>query len=139
MTPIKTNETSAFQALLGVLPFMAYGLFSISIHFGNSLPRSPIWLHPFLLFDALVLIGLGAGILAGFPRWAYSYLSWALILAGVYRFDNRLWLLPLGVFILALLVRRSMAPLPPATTISLMPVLIALCTTVSSWLSGRTV
>jgi hypothetical protein len=119
-TPIKTNETPAFQALLGVLPFMAYGLVSISIHFGNSLPRLPIWLHPFLLFIALVLIGLGAGVLAGFPRWAYSYLSWALILAwwlsdmgiyGVYRLDNRMWLLPLGVFILALLVRRSMAPL----------------------------
>ena len=68
-TSIKTNETSAFQALPGEPPFMAYGLVSISIHFGNSLPRPPIWIHPFLLFDALVLIGLGAGILAGFPRW----------------------------------------------------------------------
>ena len=28
-TSIKINETSAFQALLGVLPFMAYGLVSI--------------------------------------------------------------------------------------------------------------
>ena len=120
MTPSKTNETSAFQALLGIIPFMAYGLVSISIHFGNSLPRPPIWLHPLLLFDALVLIGLGAGVLPGFPRWAYSYVSWALILAwwlsdmgiyGVYRLDNRMWLLPLGVFILALLARRSMAPL----------------------------
>jgi len=118
--PTKTIPTSAFQALLGALPFVAYGLVSISIHFGNSLPRPPIWLHPFLLFDALVLMGLGAGVLAGFPRWAYSYLNWALILAwwlsdmgmyGVYRLDNRMWLLPLGVFVLALLVRRSMAPL----------------------------
>ena len=67
-----------------------------------------------------MLIGLGVGVLAGFPRWAYSYLSWALILAwwlsdmgiyGVYILDNRMWLLPLGVFVLALLVRRSLAPL----------------------------
>ncbi|MCJ7531308.1 MAG: hypothetical protein MUO64_09800 [Anaerolineales bacterium] len=64
-TSTETNPTSAFQALLGELPFMAYGLVSISIHFGNSLPRPPICLHPFLLFDALVLIGLGAGIPAG--------------------------------------------------------------------------
>ena len=46
--------------------------------------------------------------------------DWALILAwwlsdmgmyGVYRLDSRMWLLPLGVVGLALLVRRSMAPL----------------------------
>ena len=119
-TSIKTNETSAFQALLGVLPFMAYGLVSISIHFGNSLPRLPIWLHPFLLFDTFVLTGLGVGLLVGFPRWAYSYLSWALILAwwlsgmgiyGVYIFGNYMWLQPLGIFILALFLRNSMAPL----------------------------
>jgi hypothetical protein len=118
--PTKTNPTPASQVLPGVLPFMAYGLVSIWSHFGNSLPRLPIWLHPFLLFDAFVLIGLGAGVLASFPRWAYSYLSWALILAwwlsdmgidGVYRLDNRMWLLPLGIFVLALLIRRSLAPL----------------------------
>jgi len=116
----KINPTSSFQAFLGVLPFLAYGLVSMWFHYGNSIPRLPIWLHPFLLFDAFVLIGLGAGVLAGFPRWAYSYLGWALILAwwlsdmgiyGVYRLDNRMWLLPLGVFILALLMRRTMAPL----------------------------
>lgn len=120
MTPTKNYPTVGFQAMLGVLPFAAYGLVSMWIHLENSLPRSPIWLHPFLLFDALVLIGLGAGVLAGFPRWAYSYLTWSLILAwwlsdmgmyGVYRLDNRMWLLPLGVFVLALLVWRSMAPL----------------------------
>ncbi len=118
--PAKTNPATALQATLGVLPFLAYGLVSIWMHFGSSLPRLPIWLHPFLVFDALVLIGLGAGILAGFPRWAYSYLWWALILAwwlsgmgiyGVYRLDNRMWLLPLGILVLTLLVRRSIAPL----------------------------
>lgn len=117
----KTHLMAAvFQPFLGALPFMAYGLVSISIHFETSLPRTPIWLHPFLLFDALVLLGLGAGVLAGFPRWAYSYLGWSLILAwwlsdmgiyGAYRLDSRMWLLPLGVFVLAMSVRRSMAPL----------------------------
>ena len=33
----------------------------------------------------------------------------------------------------------SIVPSPPATTINLMPVLMASCTTFSSWLSGRTV
>jgi hypothetical protein len=117
--PVKSNATSSLQAVLGVLPFMAYGLVSISNHFGNAFLRPPIWLHPFLIFDALVLIGLGAGILAGFPRWAYSYLAWALIMAwwlsdmGMYgyRLDNRMWLLLLGIFILALLAQRSLESL----------------------------
>lgn len=117
--PAKTNPISPSQAMLGVLPFMAYGLVSIASHFGDAFPRPPIWLHPFLVFNALVLIGLGAGILAGFPRWAYSYLAWALIMAwwlsdmGMYgyRLDNRMWLLPLGIFILALLTQRSIESL----------------------------
>lgn len=119
-TTTKANPTSVFQAMLGVLPFAAYGLVSISNHLGDALPRPPIWFHPFLIFDALILIGLGAGILAGFPRWAYSYLDWALLMAwwlsdmsmyGIYRLDNRMWLLPLGIFILTLIVRRSLTPL----------------------------
>ena len=115
----RAAPASPFQALLGTLPFVAYGLLSISIHFGDPLPKPPLWIHPLLLFDAFVLIGLGAGALAGFPSWAYSYLSWALITAwwlsdmriyAAYRLDDRMWLLPLGVVVQALLVRRSMAP-----------------------------
>jgi hypothetical protein len=128
--PAKTSSTPAFQVILGVMPFLIYGLICIWMHFGISSPRLPIWLNPLLVFDALVLIGLEASLLAGSPRWAYSYLWWALILtwwlsamgiAGVYKLDNRMWLLLLGVLVLSellpgvlvqtLLVRHSFTPL----------------------------
>ena len=124
-TPVESDTASSLQTVLGILPFAVYGFVSIASHFGGALPRPPIWLHPFLVFDALALIGLGAGILAGFPRWAYSYLSWALIMTwwlsdmgiyGIYRLDSRMWLLPLGVFLLSLLVRRSLDSLRALAT-----------------------
>ena len=123
--PSKTNPTPAFQALLGVLPFLIYGLICIWMHFGISPPGQSIWLHPYMVFDALVLVGFGAGLLAGCPCWAYSYLWWVLLFTwwmyavgmnGLYKLDPSMWLLLLGglpvvVLVLALLVRRSIAPL----------------------------
>lgn len=120
LTPAKTRQAVYTDALLGSLPFLAYILVSLWLHFGDGLLRMPIWLHPFLVFDTFVLIGLGAGLLGGIPRWTYSYLAWAVILAwwlsdmgiyGTYHLDSRMWLPLLGVFLLALLVHRGLSPI----------------------------
>ncbi|MCX7976976.1 MAG: hypothetical protein N2646_07865 [Bellilinea sp.] len=67
----------------------------------------------------LVLTGLLAGVMLGFPRWAFAYLFWALIagwwLGGMrvegFLLSESLWLgLPL-VFTGGLLLRRSVQPL----------------------------
>ena len=109
-----------YHALLGVLPFLGYGLVSLVFHYGDFWRREPAWLHYFLVFDGLLLLGLFAGTLAGFPHWAYSYLAWALIVAwwlsdiriyGKVTLDSRMWLLPLAALALALLLRRSLQPL----------------------------
>lgn len=118
--PAKTRQAEHTDALLGSLPFLAYILISLWLHFGDGLLRVPIWLHPFLVFDAFVLIGLGAGLLSGVPRWTYSYLAWAVILAwwlsdmgiyGTYHLDSRMWLPFLGVLLLAPLLRRGLFPI----------------------------
>jgi len=106
-------------AVLGSLPFFAYGLMSVALHFGGDWLPATLLLHPIVLFGAFVLAGLGAGVLAGWPRWSYAYLFWALILAwwldglsmnGV-RISGLTFLGPLGVIGLGLLLRRSFAPL----------------------------
>ena len=83
----------------------------------------PYWqillIHPYMMFNWLILIGLGAGLLAGFPRWAYSFLGWALLFGWWWSngsfyghvWDWRIWLPLVGVFLIALLIRRSWQPL----------------------------
>jgi hypothetical protein len=117
---------SPFQAGLATLPFLAFGIASMvnKLEYFHTTPASfPLWkvllIDPFLVFYWLILIGLGAGILAGFPRWAFSYLGWALLFAwwwsdmGFYGYslDWKIWLPLLGVILLALLIRRSIQPL----------------------------
>jgi hypothetical protein len=117
---------SAVQAGLAALPFLAFGISSVMtrLEFFHTYPVSlPFWqillIYPYLVFNWLVLIGLGAGILAGFPRWAYSYLGWALLFAwwwsdmGFYghTIDWKIWLPFFGVLFIPLMLRRSLAPL----------------------------
>ena len=80
------SPLSAAQAGLAALPFLAFGISSMAsrLEFFHTTPASlPLWqillIHPYLVFNWLILIGLGAGLLAGFPRWAYSFLGWALL------------------------------------------------------------
>jgi hypothetical protein len=117
---------SSAQAGLAALPFLAFGISSIvsKLEFFHTYPASlPLWqillIHPYLVFNWLILIGLGAGILVGFPRWAYSFLGWALLFGwwwsdmGFYGYhlDWKIWLPMLGVILAALLIRRSWLPL----------------------------
>lgn len=117
---------SAAQAGIATLPFLAFGISSLASKlefFHPDLAGLALWqilfIHPFLLFNWFILIGLGAGILAGFPRWAYSFLGWALLFAWWwadmvfygYSLDWKIWLPLLGVFLVALLNRRSLQPL----------------------------
>lgn len=117
---------SAAQAGAAALPFLIFGIASLltRLEFFHIYPASlPLWqilfIHPYLFFNWIILLGLGVGILAGFPRWAYSFLSWALLFAwwwtdmGFYghRSDWRIWLPLLGVFLATLSIRRSFTPL----------------------------
>jgi hypothetical protein len=114
------------QAVVAVLPFLAFGLSNIweKSGFNVTYPTDPpLWqillTHPYLVFNWLVLIGLAIGLLAGFPRWAFSYLGWAILFGwwwsdmGFYGYHMgaEIWLPFLGVFLLTLLIRRSWQPL----------------------------
>jgi hypothetical protein len=114
------------QAALAVLPFLLFGLANIAMK-PDLIPLQftgqPMWLmllvHPFFLFNWLVLIGLGAGILLGIPRWSFSYISWALLMSfwmanisfNVVNFRGLMCLPLAGVLILTLLIRRSLQPI----------------------------
>jgi hypothetical protein len=114
------------QAALAVLPFLLFGLANIAmkpdlipLQFTGQPMGLMLLVHPFFLFNWLVLIGLGAGILLGFPRWSFSYMSWALLMSfwmanmsfnGV-SFSGLMCLPLAGVMILALLIRRSLQPI----------------------------
>jgi hypothetical protein len=114
------------QAGLAALPFLAFGISCMASKLGffhSYLVGLPVWqillLQPSLVFYWLILIGLGAGLLAGFPRWAYPYLGWALAFAwwwsdmGFYghTMDWKIWLPVAGVMLVTLMLRRSLAPL----------------------------
>lgn len=116
----------ARQALIAVLPFLAFGLSSLvsKLEYFHTGPASlPLWqvllITPHIMFNWLLLIGLGIGIFLGFPRWAFSYLGWALLFAwwwsdmGFYGYSVgwKIWLPLLGVIIIALAIRRSWQPL----------------------------
>jgi hypothetical protein len=121
-----TVPLSPRQAALAVLPFLLFGLANIAMK-QDLIPLQyagqPTWLlllvHPFFLFYWLVLIGLGAGILLGIPRWSYTYMSWAVLMSfwmANMSFNGMhfrgLMCLPLaGLLILPLLIRHTLQPI----------------------------
>jgi len=114
------------QALLVILPFVLFGIASLAsrLEILHTYPASlPLWqvllIHPYLVCGWLILLGLAAGIIAGFPRWAFSYLGWGLLYAwwwedmGFYGYETEgeSWLVLLAVVVVSLLIRRSIQPL----------------------------
>ena len=92
-------------------------------YFQSGPANLPLWqvlfIHPYLVFNWLILTGLAAGILMASPRWTYSYLGWAILFGlwwsnmGFYGYSTgwKIWLPFLGVFLVAILIRRSWQPL----------------------------
>jgi hypothetical protein len=76
---VLTPPASRWEALLGALPFLAYGLASMlgKLTFDRFQPGMFIWLGLY----AFILLGLLVGWVKGFPRWSYAYPGWALILS----------------------------------------------------------
>ncbi len=115
--------------LAAALPFLAFGLCCLI----SRLPGRPLDSSVMLLFLLFAtVVGLGAGLARGFPRWAYAYLAWAIVSAWAMMSlgrpvlpSERLpasayvpwgWLswIPLGVTLAgAVLLARSWRPLRP--------------------------
>lgn len=69
------GRASHWDALIGTLPFVLFGMASI---IGKV--RVPfLGMYADLAFYAIVLLGLLIGLIKGVPRWAYSYLGWSLV------------------------------------------------------------
>ncbi|MCL4559165.1 MAG: hypothetical protein M1281_00940 [Chloroflexi bacterium] len=120
------ESLSPLQAVIAALPFIVFGISSMATRVSFLSPGtspSSLWqalfLGPYPIFSWLILIGLGAGFLLDFPRWAYIYLGWGLLSAGwwsnwqfsTYSIKGLYWLPILGVILIALLIRRSLQPL----------------------------
>jgi hypothetical protein len=110
------SPSTKWQAFLGMLPFLAFGVASM---IGKADPVHSLRGHNAeMVVYALALAGLLIGWIRGFPLWSYSYLGWSLVLAWAntnMRIDGtdwgyRVWI-PLGVTVLfALLWTRSLEP-----------------------------
>jgi hypothetical protein len=127
LDPLNTSDGTVplppRQAALAVLPFLLFGISSIAVKLDIvHISSPPSWqaflIHPELFFNWLVLLGLAAGIIAGFPRWAFSYLGWALLSAWWWtngsfyghHLSGQIWI-PLAVVVfVSLLIRRSLRP-----------------------------
>ena len=105
------------QALLGMLPFLAYGLAGMLSEADNLFVSRTY--YAFIAFYLLALGGSLFGWVRGFPLWSYGYFGWSLVFAWwwtnirTYGFDwgYLIWI-PFGIMILIALVRtRSFKPL----------------------------
>lgn len=74
---ITSEVTNHWDALIGTLPFVFFGI--VSMIGKLIIPFSGIYIS--LVFYAIVLLGLLIGLIKGAPRWAYSYLGWSLVFA----------------------------------------------------------
>jgi hypothetical protein len=111
------SPSTRWQAFLGTLPFLAFGVSSM---IGKVDPIYSLRGHDAeMVVYALALAGLLIGWIRGFPLWSYSYLGWSLVLAWANtnmkvngtNWEYRVWV-PLGVTVLiALLWTRSLQPI----------------------------
>ena len=71
------EQASHWDALIGTLPFMLFGLASMM----GKLIIPFLGIYAGLVFYVIVLLGLLTGLIKGVPRWTYSYLGWSLVFA----------------------------------------------------------
>ena len=127
--PDGSRPLSPAQAIVAALPFLLFGacvfLQKYPILHPWNYDRMTIWgqlfTDPFLLFNWFMLIVLVAGLVSGVPRWTYSYLAWGILFAWMYNdrvFSGYGYSLKvpfmsilLGVFLLPILIKRSLQPL----------------------------
>ena len=110
------SPSTRWQAFLGALPFLAFGISNMI----NKVDRLPIRGHDVeMVVYGLSLLGLLIGWIQGFPLWSYSYLGWSILIAyfntnwGYYgnHPDFQIWI-PFGITVLfASLWTRSLAPI----------------------------
>ena len=72
---ITAGRASHWDALIGTLPFVLFGIASII----GKLMVPFLGIYANLAFYAIVLLGLLIGLIKGVPRWTYSYLGWSLV------------------------------------------------------------
>ena len=111
------SPSTRWQALLGTLPFLAFGISSM-IGKVNPLHQLNLNIVEIAVYG-LALVGLLVGWIRGFPLWSYSYLGWSLLFVwsntnvsinGVHR-GYQVWI-PFGITVLiALIWTRSLIPI----------------------------
>ncbi len=112
------------QALAAVFPFLAFGLASLvsQLNLVDHRPTvPPFWqtllISPYLVFNWIILVGLGVGVYKGFPRWTISYLLWALYFGWWwtnmsffgYHWSGQIWLSFGAAILLPLLLKTILA------------------------------
>jgi hypothetical protein len=117
MNNVTITSSTRWQAFLGMLPFVSFGIASM---IGKVAHVSSLRGYDAeMVVYALALAGLLIGWIRGFPLWSYSYLGWSLVLAwantnmrvdGTNWWGCRFWI-PFGATVLiALLWTRSLQP-----------------------------
>ena len=110
------SPSTQWQASLGILPFLAFGISRmIEVDHLYLLNQN---IEEMAVYG-LALVGLLVGWTRGFPLWSYSYLGWSLLLAwsntnisinGAH-WGYQVWI-PFGIMVLiALLWTRSLTPI----------------------------
>ncbi|MGB6422648.1 MAG: hypothetical protein WBF05_12490 [Anaerolineales bacterium] len=111
------SPSTRWQALIGVLPFLAFGIVNMIGKMDQVYDLRVI--YTYLAFYILVLSGLLIGWIRGFPLWSYGYLGWSLIFAWwwlIVRINGTYWgycisMLFWIVVLIALLWTRSLSPI----------------------------
>ena len=111
------SPSTRWQALIGVLPFLAFGIFSMIGKMDQV--YDPRVIYSYLAFYVLALLGLLIGWIRGFPLWSYGYLGWSLVFAWIWSnvtingmyWGYQSWMLFWIVVLIALLWTRSLSPI----------------------------
>ena len=109
------SPSTRWQALIGVLPFLAFGIVSMIGKMDQVYDLRVFYTD--LAFYILALSGLLIGWIRGFPLWSYGYLGWSLVIAWWWSFVRIngtylgcfIWMLFWIVVLIALLWTRSLS------------------------------